>query len=283
MPAHRAARTRSPGPWVAPRKDRVRSRSPPVTPRPALAPPRLASLRSRPASASEEFPGARPAQPRPALSWQGLRLEAPPHLRVFPQDYPYIALPRGGGGASKRSRGTCPRAGTHTHGPAPPLSPFLRPPGFLSSAVPTHSRPRPATCPAHSRSDHAPHAGPAHARLPSRVLFPPHPSLLVPQSRGARSPPAPPSCHPLCVSHPHGLCGLGCRAASRSAAQWRKEPPVRCSRSLPRAGAQVGGGRGPGRSPSLRQRVGAGAECEGLGEGKGPRDEVELAVGGVGG
>lgn len=172
------------------------------------------------------------------------------------------------GGPPKRSRGTRPRAGTHTHGPAPPLSPFLRLPGFLSSAVPLHSRPRPAHAPP-IRSDHAPHAGPAHARLPSQGL-PPTPlpaGTSVPRRQVAPGPSLlPPS---VCVPPSRALWPR-CRAASQSAAQWRKEPPVRCSRSLPRAGAQVGGGRGPGRSPSLGQRVGAGAECEGAGGGERP-------------
>lgn len=174
------------------RKDPVSSRSPPGEP--SQAPPRPAP---RPSGVPRRAPCAAP--PRPLLA-----LDPPPRLRVFPQDYPYPAprclrgSPRGlGGHALARARTRTPRPRpfhpscdcqafsdrlSHpTPGPAPPYAPPTKDQTTpLMPAPRTRAYPVEASPPRWSR-------GPA---APGR-------------------PPAPPSCHPLCVSHPHGLCGLG--------------------------------------------------------------------------
>lgn len=208
---------------------------------PALPRPRLGGVPRR-------APGAAPPRPLPALD--------PPRCATSParlstgQPLPGSATPRG----PRRSlRGHAPaRARTRAVQPRP-FHPFPATTQLTRSLSPT-PLPAPPRPPPSQATPLMP--APRTRAYPAEAS----PAPLVPRSRGARSPPAPPSCHPLCVSHPHGLCGLGAEPpASRSAVLWRKEPPVRCCRSLPRAGAQVGGGRGPGRSPSLGQGMGTGA------------------------
>lgn len=175
-----------------------------VTPRPA--PPRLLSPRPRLGLSGVPRRAPCAAPPRPLLA------RAPPRCATSPArlsaglPLPSSALPRGAP-PPEISGDTPSRGHAHTR---PRPAPFTLPataPAFsarlshpTSSPAPPHApptpiRPRPACR--------------TRARAPTQPRPFPPPSPLVPRSRGARSPPAPPSCHPLCVSHPHGLCGVG--------------------------------------------------------------------------
>lgn len=224
------------------------------------------SARLCPAPASAEFPGARPAQLRPAPSRHWTRPDAPPRRRAFPRDNPYPA-PRRLGGPAEVSGDTPPRG--HARAPSNPapstLSPLL--PSSLAASVPPHSRPRPGPAPPTSKPGHAPHAGPAHARLPSRGL--PRPAgPAVPRRQVAPSPSLlPPS---VCVPPSRALwprCRAACFTVSRAVEEGA------ASEVLPLAAPGRGTGRwrpraGPLAEPRAGHGDGGGQSVRGWGRGR---------------
>ncbi|KAB1269124.1 hypothetical protein Cadr_000013948 [Camelus dromedarius] len=211
-------------------------------PRPQAPPCPAPFSASRSVQASSEFPGAQTSSFSSTIhpSRRPTPDHAPPAQRPFPrQALSVVCLPSPSSaqilGPVRPTRPALERARTRS----PHLSEL--------QALHPQVRPRPSCRVSRKR------ASPAQCY--------PRP-CRPPRSHGARSPPAPSLLPPtFCLTLPSFVPGAR-SCFPPQPRRGRREPPPRSCCWLPQAGAQVGGGRGPGRSRSPELRVGAGAGFE---------------------